>query len=124
MKKIIIPILLLLFSYSIKADQLSYISKSQADSAIISLKQHQKILLWCACCDNDPKIVVTIQDIKIQFADYKELYQIKIIGIDSSGNQKKYELDLAYVHILKDGKWYCLGEELGFKCDPCTMPFK
>jgi hypothetical protein len=40
------------------------------------------------------------------------------------GKKIKEELDLAYAYINKNGKEYCVGKELGFKCDPCTWVFE
>lgn len=106
------------------ADQLSYLTKPQADPAVILLKQQQKVILWCACCDNDPKIVVIVKDIKVKETEDQQFYQISITGVDNSGNEQNYDLDLAYVFVKRNGKWHCAGNILDFKCNPCTKPFK
>ncbi|MEI7502145.1 MAG: hypothetical protein WCJ61_02570 [Paludibacter sp.] len=124
-KKLLLIFLFSILTHFIYADQLSYISKSQADSAISVLKNQSQVLLWCACCDKDPKVVMKIKDLQLSIVGQnKDQYQIVLVGIDKNGNEKKYDLDLAYTHIFKNGKWYSIGKELGFKCDPCTKPFR
>lgn len=106
------------------SDQLSYITKSQGDSAVRVLNNQSEVLLWCACCESDPKIIVKVLKVYSEYTGNKDFYHIFLIGIDPNGKKVKEELDLAYVHINNNGKWYCLGRELGFKCKPCTKPFK
>ncbi|MEI8203906.1 MAG: hypothetical protein WCH34_12880 [Bacteroidota bacterium] len=122
-KKLLLVFLSSISTHFIFADQLSYITKSQADSAISVLKNQSEVLLWCACCDKDPKQIVKVSKVYYEFTGNKEFYHIFLIGINQNGKQIKEELDLAYVHIYKNGKWYSLGQELGFKCNPCTKPF-
>lgn len=124
-KKLLLVFLFSISTHFLFADQLSYITKSQADSAISVLKNHSEVLLWCSCCDKDPKVVIKIKDLKLNIVGQnKNYYQIVVVGIDKTGKEMKYDIDLAYTHIFKNGKWYSLGQELGFKCDPCTKPFK
>ena len=124
-KKLILVLILILSINDTFADQLSYITKSQADTAIRVLKNQSKVLLWCACCDNDPKVIMKVKDIQLNVVGQNnEYYQIVVIGRDNVGKEIKKEIDLAYTFILKNGQWYNLGQELKFKCDPCTRPFK
>jgi hypothetical protein len=124
MKNILFSIILLVFTSNIcKADQLAYLSKDQAQKATTFLQTQTEVLLWCACCDNDTKIIVKVSKIYYEYTANKEFYHIFLEGIDRNGKQVKEELDLAYVHINKNGKAYCVGKELGFKCDPCTETF-
>jgi len=124
MKKIIVSIILLVFlSIICKADQLAYLSKDHAQKATTYLQKQTEILLWCACCDKEPKQIVKVSKVYYEYTGNKEFYHIFLIGINQNGKQVKEELDLAYVHINKNGKWYSLGKELGFKCNPCTKPF-
>ena len=34
------------------------------------------------------------------------------------------EIDLAYVHVNIEDMFYCLGQQLGYECDPCIDPFE
>ena len=122
-KNLLLTVLFSISTNFLFADQLSYITKAQADSAIVVLRNQSEVLLWCACCDNDPKQIVKVSKVYYEYTGNKEFYHIFLIGINQNGKQVKEELDLAYVHINKNGKAYCVGKELGFKCDPCTDTF-
>lgn len=122
MKKLLL-LLLIVTTTSAFADQLSYLSKSQADSAVVILKQQPQILLWCACCEQDTKTIISLNDIDVKYTGTGQFYQIFITGVDSKGKSQNNEIDLAYVYIIKGDKWFCLGKEMGLKCDPCAKPF-
>lgn len=124
MKRIFISIIIIISSFlSIKADQLAYLSKDQAQKATTYLQKQSEVLLWCACCDKDPKQIVKVSKVYYEYTGNKVFYHIFLIGMNQNGKQVKEELDIAYVHINKNGKAYCVGKELGFKCDPCTDTF-
>lgn len=126
MKKIILFALLTAFSKVSFADQLAYISKQQAEETVTYFedKDIKHVVLWCACCENDPKVKVTVSRIYYKYTGYEKYYEVHIVGKTSDGRSIDEGVDLAYVHIKKSGKWYCLGKELGFECDPCTKVFK
>jgi len=117
---------LLIFILSIycKADQLAYITKTQAEKAASFLKQQKELIIWCACCDNDTKKRIELINTTSEPAGYEDYYKITIEGIDLNGELITEEVDLAYVHYIKDDMAYCVGSELGFECDPCTKPFR
>lgn len=119
MKKTLLLTLILFsaLSYS-KADQLSYLSKEQAQRATAFLQKQAEIIIWCACCDNEPKLLVKVSKVYFERTEDKRFYHIFLVGIDSAGKKIKQEIDLAYIHINKNGKGYCVGKELGLKCDP------
>lgn len=120
-------ITLLFLSTQSRADQLAWISEAQAKKAVEFLKNHKQVILYCACCDNEPKEKVKIKNITYRHPEmggkvYKEYYQV-FVTIKLDGKWQEVGLDLAYVHIKKAKKAYCLGKELDFECDPCTEPF-
>lgn len=124
---VLILAILLLASKSLKADQLAWITESQAKQATELLKTQNKIILYCACCDNDPKQKVKIKNVvyrhpKINGKEQKEYYQV-FVTAKINGEWQEVALDLAYVHIKKGKEAHCLGKELNFECDPCTEPF-
>ena len=123
-KTIISLVILLVTTISAKADQLAYLSKDQAEQATIYLQKQPKVLLWCACCDKSPKQIIKVSKVYFEHTGNKEFYHIFLEGINTSGKKIKEELDLAYVFIKKDGKAYCVGSELQYKCNPCTESFK
>jgi hypothetical protein len=113
--------LLLCFNKS-KADQLLYLSRAQADSTIKLLEKQEKIIVWCACCQNDPKTILSFCTIKLGNRG-NGYYGVVITGIDPTGKSVERELDLAYTHIKIKGKWNSVGSYLKYNCDPCTTPF-
>jgi hypothetical protein len=125
MKKIIFLILILGSAVSF-ADQLAYITKEQAEKTIAYFndKNIKEVVLWCACCDNNPKILVNVTNVYYKYTGYENYYQVYIAGTTPEGNVINEGVDLAYVHIKKKDKWYCLGKKLKFECDPCTKSFK
>jgi hypothetical protein len=83
------------------------------------------VVLWCACCDNDPKIKIDVIKVSYQPASDPDYYEVYIEGSDPlTGGLIYRPVDLAYVHVKKGTKWRCLGRELKFECDPCTKSFK
>ena len=87
------------------------------------MNSQDQLILWCACCDNDPILKVKPVKIYYESAGFEDYYQVVVELINSKGVKTKEQIDLAYVHIKKDNKAYCVGTELGFECDPCTAPF-
>lgn len=124
---LILSFLILILALPSKADQLAWITEAQAQKATEFLKTQKKVILHCACCDNDPKQKVKIKNIvyrhpKMGGQVQKEYYQV-FVTIKVDGQWKEVGLDLAYVHIKKGKNTACLGKELKFDCDPCTEPF-
>lgn len=123
MRYIIISLTLFLITTEVRADQLAWIPLAAAERAIEYLKKEEVVVLWCACCKEDPKMTVRIRGLRIQQVS-EELYQVVLRYEDNLGNEKEEELDLAYVHVRINRQWCCLGEVLDLKCEPCTLPFK
>ena len=122
MKKIIFLFVFVAFGFVAKADQLAWITLEQAQTAVKYLKKEKKVVLWCACCDGDKKIALTIT--KVSFKKVSDdLYQVVLEGTEVNGKKRIEEIDLAYVHVNVSGKAKCLGQVLSLECDPCTKPF-
>ena len=126
MKKILIGSILLVCSPVSFADQLAYITREQAEQTVAYFEYEniKQVVLWCACCENESKVKVFVTEVYMQPTYYKNYFQVYIRGVASDGQKIDLGVDLAYVHIKKKSKWYCLGKQLGFDCDPCTKPFK
>jgi hypothetical protein len=126
MKKLLF-IVLIAFAVKLSyADQLAWITKEQADLTVAYFEDEniKQVVLWCACCDNDRKVKVKISKIFYRQTAEPDYYEVVIEGLTDRGTFVNNPVDLAYVHIKRDGKWRCLGKELEFKCDPCTKAFK
>jgi hypothetical protein len=87
-------------------------------------KEINQVILWCACCDNDTKMMINVSNISYRLASDHTHYEIMLKGFFYNGGMFNEPVDLAYVHVEKGSKWHCLGKELKFECDPCTKPFK
>lgn len=126
MKKALLILFLLVSVTSIYSDQLAWITKEQAQKTVDYFEEHEitQVVLWCACCDNDYKLMVNVSNVYFKPASDPQYYEVYIEGTKYSGGGIKGPVDLAYVHIQKGTKWKCLGTILGFECDPCTKPFK
>lgn len=126
-KILMLIFLLMFFAPNLKADQLAWISKEQAEKAVAFLKKNKRVILHCACCDNDPKDKFKIKNITYRHPtmggeEQKGYYQV-FVTIKVNGEWEEVGLDLAYVHVKQGSKAHCLGTVLGFECDPCIEPF-
>jgi len=119
-KLLLIFIISLSLTGTVSADQLAYITKEQAEKGAALLKAEKEVLLFCGCCNNDPKIYLKVTGIKVQHTGYQDYWEIIITGITRKGEKRIVEADLAYVHVNRDGKAICAGKILGFECDPCV----
>jgi hypothetical protein len=109
-----------------KADQLQWLTKDQAEKTVEYFEDNdiKRVILWCACCDNNRMEKVKVTKIYFRKAEDPNYYEVIIEGTGADSRKINEAVDLAYVHIKKNKKAYCLGKELGFECDPCTTPFK
>lgn len=125
MKKLLSVLLLTVLVQFVYSDQLAWITKEQAEKTVEYFKENEikQVLLWCACCDNDQKMLVNVSDISYRPASDPSYYEVLIKGFFFNGGNFNEAVDLAYVHIQKGKKWKCLGTLLKFECDPCTKPF-
>lgn len=125
MKKLIVSFTIL-FSLSCiaYADQLAFITKDQAEKGAAYIRLQKEVLLFCGCCKNDPKVYIEVTDVHVEHTGYQDFYQIKISGINRSGENVTIDADLAYVHVNRNGKAEAIGKILGFKCDPCVTDLK
>lgn len=121
---------LLLTISPLKADQLAWLTKDQAQMAQKFLKKQKQILLFCACCSLDsPKTLVIVEKVyirnpEIQGKVYPEYWEVVVVGTTANGQPIEEGLDLAYVHIKQGVMAKCLGILLELPCDPCTSEFE
>jgi len=126
MKKYFVIFYLLVMVRVVQTDQLAWITLDQAKMTVEYFKDKdvEEVILWCACCTDDPKTLITVEDIYYKRADSPDYYEVYIKGKDRNGKLIDQPVDLAYVHVKRGSKWRCLGKELGLECDPCTKSFK
>jgi hypothetical protein len=123
LKALLVILLSATLSQTAKADQLMYLSLKNAKAATEYLQTQKQVILWCACCTDDPKLLITISSVNY-YRVQGELYFVVLMGKTQSGEQVEKYLDLAYVHVNVQGKAKFLGQELKINCDSCTKPFK
>jgi hypothetical protein len=125
MKKFLIISLFLLTANLAKADQLAWLTKDEAEMTVQFFNKYgiNRAVFWCACCDGDTPIKIEITKVFYKYTGTEEYYEVVIQGTDENGNYVNDAVDLAYVHIPSGTKANCLGQQLGFECDPCTAPF-
>jgi len=125
MKRIFLSLMFLVAVFSVKADQLAYITKSQAEKAVAYLKSLEYVIEFCGCCDGSYEQYLFYTDVYAKHTGYENYYEVILLLDNYDGTTREHPIDLAYIHILKDdGLAHCLGLELGFECDPCTEPFE
>ncbi len=116
-----------MFSTQAHADQLAWLNETTAQDAkdylMNYMKQEPKLVLWCACCDQETPNQLILTEVSYQENEWG-FFELILEGTDTEGNHIETAVDLAYVHVLKKGQWYCLGKELDLACDPCTKPFQ
>lgn len=120
-------LLLILFAATLyqeaKADQLMYLSQEHAKAATEYLLKEKQVILWCACCSDDPKQLIDVTTVNYYRVE-GDFYFVILRGTTSSGELVEERLDLAYIHVNVQGKANCLGQVLKIPCDACTKPFK
>lgn len=125
MKKVMM-ICFLFLSIDAYADQLGLLTFDQAKKTYAFLKENniKEVILWCACCKNEPAKKVILSDYYYKILKEDErFYQFYIEGKSNEGEKIETSVDLAYVHIRLNNKAVCLGMTLNFECNPCTEPF-
>ncbi len=123
--KIFLFLAFLFVGFTAKADQLAWISKAQAEETVKYLNGNEpsEIMFWCACCENDERYVYEFVSASFEHTGTDEYYQVIITFNDEKGEERQRKVDLAYVHLKKDGKAECLGRLMDYECSPCTEPF-
>ena len=89
MKKILF-IIIVLFAVKISySDQLAWITKEQAEKTVAYFEDEgiTQVVLWCACCDNDKKVKVTVSKIFYRNTSDPGYYEVVIEGTFSTGGK-------------------------------------
>ena len=119
MRKIAV-ILFLLISFGSQADQLAYISKSDAEAAVAKIKKMKSIYLFCGCCAIVQPEKVKVLEVTYAHTGYEDYYEVSIKYQTAEGKIETSPVDLAY--IWKKGllKSKTIGQMLGLEHDPCV----
>lgn len=113
--------LTVLFSSVSLADQLAYLSKSDAERAASFIQNSKKIGFYCGCCDNQILKVIKVRGVEVKHTGYEDYYEVFVTYRDHK-EDKSTPVDLAYVWIKLNGVLQTVGKALGLEHDPCKTP--
>ncbi len=121
MKKVL-TILFLAVSTMSFADQLAYISKTDADRAVVKLEKMKTIHLFCGCCSLEKPVKVQLIKVYAVATGHEEYWEVYIEYLDEDGITRNTPIDLAYV--WKKGLFgsKTIGKLLGLEHDYCNRP--
>lgn len=123
MKKLLSILFFTFITNVAMADQLAYLTYEQAEESLSFLQNEERVVLWCACCDDDVPTDVFVESVRIESVG-DGYYEIILTGSTLEGESIETAIDLAYVHVLLEGEAYCFGTLMGYECDPCTEIFE
>lgn len=113
-----------LISMQAQADQLAWLSRAEAESAVAYFQTIDKpVILACYCCDDPEENWFAYDNARIKDtgvasrAGSGNYYEVVL-----SNAMATHSVDLAYVHVDVHGLRMCVGEILNMACDPCTEP--
>jgi len=124
MKRLVMFLLLLLFCNQAKADQLAYLSKSDAEKAAAYMRKQSKLYLYCGCCDDEERQKIRPEKVEVRYTGYEDFYEVVVTFTGArSAIPELVAVDLAYTWVRKKFKYNTVGTMLGFTHDPCK-PYK
>jgi hypothetical protein len=123
MKKLLSILFFTFITNVAMADQLAYLTYEQAEESLSFLQNEERVVLWCACCDDDAPTDVFVESFRIESVG-DGYYEIILTGSMLEGESIETAIDLAYVHVLIEGDAYCFGTLMGYECAPCTEVFE
>ncbi len=119
MKKLL-TILFIAVSTLSYADQLAYITKSEADRAVELISKMKSVVLFCGCCDPIKPVTVKPTKVYALATGYEDYWEVFIEYVDADGLTQTEPLDLAYVWKKNGSK--TIGALLGLEHDYCVKP--
>jgi len=121
-KSLLILTTLFVFQFFSFADQLAYLSKTDADRAATLLESTKKVALFCGCCDNQEVEVIKVKGVEVKYTGYEQYYEVFVM-YSYQGELKSVPVDLAYIWIKTKGVGLqTVGKALGLEHDPCKTP--
>ncbi|MGV6861534.1 MAG: hypothetical protein ACWA41_07165 [Putridiphycobacter sp.] len=122
MKKLLVLLVFGLSVLNVKADQLAYISKADAEKAVAYLQKNKKVILFCGCCSGVDAEKVKVTAVEARYTNYENYYEVYITYKDKANKKepKTVPVDLAYLWVKHNGIVQTLGKVLDLDHDPCT----
>jgi hypothetical protein len=120
MKKTLLILLIFTLGFNyVYADQLAYISKSEAEQAAKLIKG-KHVILFCGCCSNDAPVKVKVLKTEVKYTGYEDFYEVIITYKNAAGETVGESIDLAYVWVKSKKTTKTVGSVLGLEHDPCS----
>jgi len=115
----LILIFITFFSFA-KADQLAYLTKTDAERGAEFIRENPSLVLHCGCCAGYSFEKVEAVNVTVKHTGYEDYYEIIIEFIDIRGNERSEAIDLAYVWTKEEDKYVTIGQVLELEHDPCS----
>lgn len=117
--------LFLLFLGNTYADQLQWLSKTDAERAAKYIKKQGKVFLFCGCCDGEHYRKIRPYSTAVKQVENSDKYEVIVTWYTAKNGAPLSEpVDLAYVWVRKKKNWYTVGQILRLEHDPCKLPVK
>ncbi|MEJ6801246.1 MAG: hypothetical protein QNK77_08725 [Crocinitomicaceae bacterium] len=121
MKKLIFTFALLI-SFVSKADQLAYITKTQAEQAKEKIEKMASIYFFCGCCSMVKPEKVKVLSVAVRHTGYENYYEVVVEFKKSDGTVASEAVDLAYIWEKNWFKYKTVGAVLELEHDFCVNP--
>ena len=120
--KNIVFVLALLLSFASKADQLAYISESEAIAAVEKIEKMADIYIFCGCCSIIKPEKIKILSVKAHHTGYENYFEVVIMYERENRTVESRSVDLAYIWKKGLFEYKTLGEKLRLEHDFCVNP--
>lgn len=121
MKNLVLILFLAVSTLSF-ADQLAYISKADADRAVVRIEKMKSVYLFCGCCSLLEPVRVKPIKVYTKYTGYEEYWEVYIQYLDEDGITRDEPLDLAYVWKKGLFGYKTIGSLLDLEHDYCVKP--
>ena len=113
------------FAYFAQADQLAYISQSEAEevAAYLNKRKGQTIYLFCGCCSLVEPVKVNVIEAQAVYTGYEDYWEVEIMYKEVGVDEYNYEkIDLAYTWKKGLFRYQTLGKKFKMEHNYCVKP--
>ena len=87
MKKLLSILFFTFITNVAMADQLAYLTYEQAEESLSFLQNEERVVLWCACCDDDAPTDVFVESVRIESVG-DGYFEIILTGMTLDGESR------------------------------------
>lgn len=121
MRFLIVTAVFMFIGLGLKADQLAWLSKENAEKGADIINNSELVYLFCGCCDDEAGELITIINVEVSYTGTDDYYEVIIEFEDAYGEYQSEAVDLAYVWTYnEDGERKTIGQLMGLEHDPCS----